>query len=84
MSQMKEATSDRAKLDAVTQRKQIRERMSTMEHETLQFMLSNKGADLTTTCPQLTQWLQRGAVNTDETNPNEQGGPNDMELGSER
>ena len=67
---MRESKSDRAKLEATmgvvetlaTQRKQIRDRISMMEHETLQFVLANKGMDLTTSCPQLTQWLQKGSM----------------------
>src|SRR5574341_79818 len=60
VSQMHEAKTDRAKLQAtmsavellVTQRKEIRDRMSMMEHETLQFMISNKSTDVTRACPQ--------------------------------
>ena len=91
LSQMRDATSEKAKLEAtmgvveelVTQRKQMRDRMSMMEHETLQFVLSNKGSDLKTSCPQMTEWLQKGSmsgVNTDDS----QGGPDDMELGNEQ
>jgi hypothetical protein len=90
LTQMKEASSDRAKLDAtmgvvetlVTQRKQMRDAMTKTLHESLQFMMSNNGSDPKTSCPQLTQWLQQGSsngVNTDQAQP-EQGGPNDMEL----
>ena len=90
LTQMKEATSDRAKLDAtmglletmVTQRKQMRDSMTKTLHESMQFIVSNNGSDLKTSCPQLTQWLQQGStngVNTDQTQP-DQGGPNDMEL----
>jgi hypothetical protein len=94
LSQMKDAKSDRARLEAtmgvvealVTQRKQIRDRMSTMEHETLQFVFANQGKDLKTSCPQMTEWLQKGAmnsVNTDAAESEEEGGPDDMELGNE-
>jgi hypothetical protein len=89
LTQMKEATSDRAKLDAtmgvvatlVTQRKQMRDSMTKTLHESLQFMMSNNGRDPKTACPQLTQWLQGSSdgVNTDQAQP-EQGGPNDMDL----
>lgn len=89
VTQMKEATSDRAKLDAtmgvveklVTQRKQIRDRMSMMEHETLQFVLANQGADINTSCPQMTEWLQKGMMDERHT---EEGGPDDLELGNDR
>ena len=89
VSQMKDAQSDRAKLEAtmgvvdtlVTQRKQMRDRMSAMEHETLQFVLSNTGADLKTSCPQMTEWLQQGTMNG--VNTDDQGGPDDLELGNE-
>jgi hypothetical protein len=95
LAQMKEANSDRAKLDAtmglvetlVTQRKQLRDQMMEMEHQTLQLLLTNRGADLTTSCPQLTQWLQTGTLpqNTDAAEPSpDQGGPDDLELGSEQ
>lgn len=93
LSQMREATSDRAKLDATMgvvetlamQRKQIRDRMSTMEHETLQFVLANKGTDLTTSCPQITELLQKGAMpgTPTDNSMSEQGGPDDMEFGNE-
>ena len=92
LSQMKDATSERAKLEAtmgvvealVTQRKQIRERMSTMEHETLQFVLSNKGTDLKTSCPQMTELLQQGSTNGVNTDDSEQGGADDLEFGNDR
>ena len=92
VSQMRDAKSDRARLDATmgvveslaTQRKQIRDRMGMMEHETLQFMLSNKGTDLTTSCPQLSQLLQKGAMPGNTTDDStQQGGPDDMEYGNE-
>jgi hypothetical protein len=93
LSQMRDAKSERAKLDATMgvvetlamQRKQIRDRMSAMEHETLQFVFANKGTDLTTTCPQLTELLQKGSMpgsTTDDANT-QQGGPDDMEFGNE-
>lgn len=87
--QMRDAKSDRARLEAtmgvvetlVTQRKQIRRRMSTMEHETLQFMLSTKGTDLMSSCPQITEWLRQGAMSGATTDDEEeQGGPDDLEL----
>jgi hypothetical protein len=94
LSQMRDAKSDRARIDATMgvveslamQRKQIRDRMSMMEHETLQFMLSNKGTDLTTSCPQLTQLLQKGAMpgNTTDDAIQQQGGPDDMEFGNDQ
>ena len=89
VSQMRDAKSDRAKLEAtmgvvdtlVTQRKQQREQMMRMEHETWQFMLANK--DASTSCPQLTQWLQQGAtMNTDDSSPM-QGGPDDGQLNND-
>lgn len=93
VSQMRDAKSDRARLDATmgvveslaTQRKQIRDRMGMMEHETLQFILSNQGTDLTTSCPQLTQLLQKGAMPGSPTDDStqQQGGPDDMEYGNE-
>jgi hypothetical protein len=84
VTQMKEAKSDRARLDAtigvvealVTQRKQIRDRMSMMEHATLQFVFANHDTDLDKSCPQLTELLQKGMMphTTDE------GGPDDLEF----
>jgi hypothetical protein len=93
ISQMRDARSDKAKLEATagvvellaTQRKQIRDRMMSMEHQTLQFMLHNKGHDLTSSCPQLTELLQQGAMHGQPTSPGatEQGGPNDLEIGND-
>ncbi|HYU79352.1 MAG TPA: hypothetical protein VEK56_10220 [Vicinamibacterales bacterium] len=85
VSQMKDAKNDHAKLEAtatavetlVTQRKDMRDRMTSMEHETLQFLLTNKSTDLTTSCPQLSQWLQQGA---DMQNTTAQGGPDDAQI----
>lgn len=92
LSQMKEAQSDSAKLTAtmavvealVTQRKEMRERMSTVEHETIQFLLANGGKDVTSTCPMMTEWLQYGTDtnerNTNERNTEDQSGADDLEL----
>ena len=90
LTQMKEATSDRTKLDAtmgvvetlVNQRKQIRDRTTPMLHETLHFMMTNAGGDLKTSCPQLTDLLQKGTMNGAHTDhgQQDQGGPDDLEL----
>jgi hypothetical protein len=92
ISQMKDAQSDKAKLEATAgvvevlaaQRKQIRDRMMSMEHQTFQFMLTNKSQDLASSCPQLTE-LQYGSTHGQQTTPGrtEQGGPNDLELGND-
>jgi hypothetical protein len=90
LSQMRDAKSDRAKLDAtvgvvetlVTQRKQMRDREMAMHHQTLQFLFANKNADLKTSCPQMTEWLQKGSMTGTHTG-HEQGGPDDMELGND-
>jgi hypothetical protein len=94
VSQMRDAQSDKAKLDAtagvvellVTQRKQIRDRMMTMEHQTLHLMLTNKPEDLATSCPQLTEQLQHGSMHGQPTMPSttEPGGPTDIQPGNER
>jgi hypothetical protein len=93
LQQMKSAQSDRAKLEAtmaltetlLTQRKEIRDRTMAMEHETIQFLLASKGADLSTSCPKMTEWLQQGSdgVNTTDLS-NDQGGPDDAEIYNEQ
>jgi 4-alpha-glucanotransferase len=87
LSQMKDAQADRAKLDAtmgvvealVNQRKQMRDRMGTMEHETLQFVMSNRTADWSACSSAMTEMNDSASQDTTE-----QGGPNDMELGNDR
>lgn len=92
LSQMKDAQSDEAKLAAtmavvealVTERKEIRDRMSAVEHETIQFLLTSKGTDVMTACPMMTEWLHYGTDSTERHADDNAGGPNDMELGNDR
>lgn len=89
VSQMHDAKSDRAKLEAtmgvvetlVNQRKQERDRLMRMEHETLQFLMANE--DASTSCPQLSQSLQQGAMSSDTADTTERGGPDDGEIYSD-
>jgi hypothetical protein len=70
LTRMREARDEQAKLDATaelvellaTQRKQMRDRMMRMDHQTLQFMLTQKGEDVTASCPQLSQQLRHGTM----------------------
>jgi hypothetical protein len=93
LQQMKSAQSDRAKLEAtmaltetlLTQRKEIRDRTMAMEHETIQFLLASKGADLSTSCPKMTEWLQQASDGVNTANlDDDQGGPDDAEIYNEQ